>query len=85
MILEPKRRKSVTVSTFSFSICREVMGQDAMILAFRMLSFKSAFSLSVVAHVLKWLVRGTMLHKKFHPNLCHKQNIMLMGFVGIKN
>ena len=34
VILEPKKRKSVTVSTFSPSICHEVMGPDAMILAF---------------------------------------------------
>ena len=32
MILEPKERKSVTASTFSPSICHEVMGLDAMIL-----------------------------------------------------
>ena len=32
------------VSTVSPSICHEVMGPDAMILAFRMLSFKQAFS-----------------------------------------
>ena len=29
-ILEPKKRKSVTASTFSLSICHEVMGPDAM-------------------------------------------------------
>ena len=29
---EPKKIKSVTVSTFSISICHEVMGPDAMIL-----------------------------------------------------
>ena len=34
VILEPKNIKSVTVSTFSPSICVEVMGLDAMILAF---------------------------------------------------
>ena len=34
VILEPKKRKSVTVSTFSPSICREVMRPDAMILVF---------------------------------------------------
>ena len=39
VILQPKKRKSVTVSTFSPSICHEVMGLDAMILIFRMLSF----------------------------------------------
>ena len=43
VILEPKRIKSVTVSTVSPSICHEVMGLDAMILLFWMLSFKSAF------------------------------------------
>ena len=45
-ILEPKKIKSVTISTYSLSICHEVMGPDAMILVFRMLSFKPAFSLS---------------------------------------
>ena len=46
VILEPKKRKSVTASTLSPSICHEVMGQDAMILVFLILSFKPAFSLS---------------------------------------
>ena len=32
VILDPKKIKSVTASTFSFSICYEVMGPDAMIL-----------------------------------------------------
>ena len=43
VILEPKKIRSVTVSP---SICHEVMGPDAMILVFWMLSFKPAFSLS---------------------------------------
>ena len=34
VILEPKKIKSVTVSTVSLSICDEVMGPDAMILVF---------------------------------------------------
>ena len=34
VILEPKKRKSVTVSTFPPSICHEVMGLDTMILVF---------------------------------------------------
>ena len=46
VILEPKKIKSVTVSIVSPSICHEVMGPDAMILVFGMLSFKPAFSLS---------------------------------------
>ena len=43
MILEPKKIKSDTVSTLSPSISHEVMGPDAMILAFWMLSFKPTF------------------------------------------
>ena len=46
VILEPKKIKSATVSNFSPSICYEVIGPDAMILVFSMLSFKPAFSLS---------------------------------------
>ena len=46
MILEPKKIKSVTLSTVSPSICHEVMGPDAMILVFWMLSFKPTYSLS---------------------------------------
>ena len=46
VILEPKKIKSVTVSTVSPSICHEVMGPDTMILVFGMWSFKPAFSLS---------------------------------------
>ena len=46
VILEPKKIKSLTVSTVSPSICHEVMGPHAMILVFWMLSFKPTFSLS---------------------------------------
>ena len=46
VILEPKKIKSVTVSIVSPSICHEVMGPDAMIIVFWMLSFKLPFSLS---------------------------------------
>ena len=42
VILEPKKIKSLTVSP---SICHEIMGPDAMILVFWMLSFKPTFSL----------------------------------------
>ena len=45
VILEPKKIKSVTVSTVSPSICHEVIGPDTMILVFQKLSFKAAFSL----------------------------------------
>ena len=45
VILEPQKIKSDTVSTVSPSISHEVIGPDAMILVFSMLSFKSNFSL----------------------------------------
>ena len=45
VILEPRKIKSATVSTVSPSIGHEVMGLDAMILVFWMLSFKTTFSL----------------------------------------
>ena len=40
-----QENKSLTVSIVSPSICQQVMGLDAMILVFWMLSFKPAFSL----------------------------------------
>ena len=43
VILEPRKIKSYTVSTVSPSISHEVMGLDAMIFVFWMLSFKPAF------------------------------------------
>ena len=46
VILEPKKIKSVTISTVPSSICHELMGPDIMILVFWMLSFKPTFSLS---------------------------------------
>ena len=44
VILEAKKIKFVTVSIFPLSICHYVMGPDAMIFVFWMLSFKPAFS-----------------------------------------
>ena len=52
VILEPKKIKSDTVSTVSPSIPHEVMGPDAIIFIFWMLSFKPTFSLSK-AHLLQ--------------------------------
>ena len=44
VILEPPKIKSLIFSVVSPSVCHEVMGPDAMILVFLMLSFKPAFS-----------------------------------------
>ena len=46
VILEPPKIKSATVSTASPSLCHEVMGPDAMIFVFYMVTFKPTFSLS---------------------------------------
>ena len=57
VILEPRKIKSATVSIVSTSICHEVMGLDAMILVFWMLSFKPTFPLSsftLVDRIYEW-------------------------------
>ena len=53
VILEPKKIKPVTVSTFPPSICNKVMGMDAVILVFWVLNSKPAFSLSSHHEALK--------------------------------
>ena len=60
VILEPKKMKSLTVSFVSPSICHEVIGPDAMILVFWMLSFKPAFSLSFFTFI-KGLFSSSLL------------------------
>ena len=52
--------KSVTVSTFSPSICHEVMGLDAIIFVFQMLSFKPAFSLSYFTFIKRLLSSSSL-------------------------
>ena len=53
VILEPKTIESLTVSIVSPSIWHEMMGPDAMILVFWMLSFKPTFSLSSSTFIKK--------------------------------
>ena len=43
VILRPQKTQSLTVSIVSPAICHEVMGLDAIILVFEMLSFKPTF------------------------------------------
>ena len=54
VILGPKKIKSVTLSIIYSSICHEVMGPNAMILVFWLLSFKPAFSLSSFTFIKKF-------------------------------
>ena len=61
VILEAKKRKSTTISTFSPSICHEVMGLDALILVFWVLSFKPAFSLTLFTPIKKFFSSSSLL------------------------
>ena len=54
VILEPPKIKSLTVSIVFPSICHEVIGLDAMIFVFWMLSFKPAFPLSSFTFVKRF-------------------------------
>ena len=51
---EAQENKCVTVSIGSPSICHEMMGLDAMILEFWILSFKPAFSLSFFTFIKRF-------------------------------
>ena len=55
MIVKPKKVKSVTVSIVSPTTCNELMGLDAMIFAFWILSFKPAFPFSSSIFIKKLL------------------------------
>ena len=60
VILELKKIKSVTASTFSPSIFHEVTGLDAMILVFLMLNFKPAFSLYSFTFIKRFFTSSSL-------------------------
>ena len=60
VILEPPKIKSATVSTVFSSMCHEVIGPDAMILVFWMLSFKPTFSLSTFTFIKRLLSSSSL-------------------------
>ena len=68
VISEPKKRKFVTAFTFPSSICHEVMGPDAMILVFLILSFKLTFSLSSLTLVKRFFICFLSL-QWYHPHI----------------
>ena len=70
VILKPKKKKSVTISTFSASCCHEVMGPGAMILAFLIFSIKLALSLSSFT-----LIKRPFVPCHFLPLEWHHQHI----------
>ena len=67
VILEPRKIKSATVSTVSPSVCHDVIGQDAMILVFWMLSFTPTFSLSVFTFIKRLFSSSSL----FAIGWCH--------------
>ena len=62
VILEPKKKKSLTVSIVSPCICPELMGPDAMIFVFWMLSFKLAFWLSSFTFIKRLYSSSSLSH-----------------------
>ena len=68
-----RKIKSATVSTISPSICHEVMGPDAIILVFWMLSFKPTFSLSSFTFV-KRLFSSSSLYLVLLNVICSLHN-----------
>ena len=60
VILEPKKIKSVTASTFSPSISHDIMGLDAVILLFWMLSFKPTFSLYSFTFIKRFFTSSSL-------------------------
>ena len=60
VIWEPKKIKSVTASTFFPSICFDMIGQNAVILVFWILSFKPAFSLSSFIFIKKFFSSSSL-------------------------
>ena len=73
VILEPKK-KSFTVSIVSPSIYHDVMGPDAMILVFWMLSFKPSFSLSSFTFLKRFF-------SSFLFAFCHKGGVIYISEV----
>ena len=70
VILDPKEIKSVTVSIVSPSICHEVMGPDAIIFIFSMLSFKPVF-FTVLFHLQQEVIY-------FFFTFCYKGGISVI-------
>ena len=71
VILECKKIKSLTVSIVSPSIFHELVGPDAMILVFCMLSFKPTFSLSSL----------TFIKRLFHSSSLSAVRVVLSSYL----
>ena len=86
VILESKKIKLLTVSIVSPSTCHEVMGPEAMIFIFWMLSFKPTFSLSTYTFIRGFLVPLHFLTSCTYsiinpPNVFIKHLIFFFGLI----
>jgi len=71
VILEPQNIQSDSVSSVSPSISHEVMGPDAMIFVFWMLSFKPTFSLSSFTFIKRLLSSSVVFNSLLPHGLQH--------------
>ena len=81
VILEPPKIKSDTVSTASPSISHEVMGPDAMIFVFWMLSFKPALNyhtIALISHASKVMLK--ILQARLQQYMNHEFPDVQAGF-----
>ena len=81
VIFKSKKIKSVTVSTFSPSICHKVMGQDAMILVFWMFSFKPAFTLSSLTFIKRLSRSSSLFTIRVVSSACLRLLIFLLAIL----
>ena len=82
VILEPRKIKSLTVFIVSPSICREVMGLHAMIVAFWMLSFKpllSLFSFTFIKRLFQSVSQSVTSVAQSCPTLYDPMNHSMPG------
>ena len=77
VILKPKKIKSLTVSIVSPSICHELMGPDAMIFIFWMLSFKPIFSLSTFTFIKRLFSSSSLSAIRVVSSACLRLLIFL--------
>ena len=78
VILEPRKIKSATVSP---SICHKVMGPDAMILVFWMLSFKPTFSLSSFTLIKRFFSASSLSAIRVVSSACLRLLIFLLAIL----
>ena len=78
MILDHPKIKSVTISP---SVCHEVMGLDAMILVFWMLSFKPTFSLSSITFIKRLFISSSLSAVRVVSSINLKLLIFLLAIL----